>query len=243
MPRAPSPVTVARRLARAVSHLSFGPPVARVYNPLDYAFEAHRAYLERYCRRRASVLLLGMNPGPFGMVQTGVPFGEIVAVRDWLGIDRGVRRPAVEHPKRPVEGFASTRREVSGQRFWGWARDRFSTPDAFFDRFFVWNYCPLAFMEASGRNRTPDRLPRHEREPLYAACDQALADIGRYLELGLVLGIGRYGEQRARAVFRDRVPVHAVLHPSPASPAANRGWASQFERQLESLGVLAADQP
>lgn len=234
---APSPVVVAHRLARAVDQCAFGPPVAFVYNPLNYAFGAHRAYLERYCRQTAGILLVGMNPGPFGMVQTGVPFGEVAAVRDWLGIHGGVARPAVEHPKRPVQGFACTRSEVSGQRFWGWARDRYGNPRAFFDEFFVWNYCPLAFMETSGRNRTPDKLPSHEREPLYAACDRALVDIARYLNPRLVLGIGRYSEQRARAVLGETRPVHGVLHPSPASPAANRGWSAQFEQQLASLGV------
>lgn len=233
---APGPVAVARRLAREVDRCAFSPPVTCVYNPLDYAFGAHRTYLERYCRRAAGVLLVGMNPGPFGMVQTGVPFGEVAAVRDWLGIDGGVARPAIEHPKRPVQGFACTRSEVSGQRFWGWARDRYGTPHAFFDEFFVWNYCPLAFMEASGRNRTPDKLPRHEREPLYDACDRALAEIAAHVNPHLVLGIGRYSEQRARAVLPE-TPVHGVLHPSPASPAANRGWSAQFEQQLASLGV------
>ena len=33
------------------------------------------------------VVFLGMNPGPFGMAQVGVPFGEVAAVRDWLRID------------------------------------------------------------------------------------------------------------------------------------------------------------
>ena len=233
-----SPVAVASGLGEAVARLRFGPPVAHVYNPLDYAFEAHRAYLDRYCRPAAQVLMLGMNPGPFGMVQTGVPFGEVAAVRDWLGIVEGIRRPAAEHPKRPVDGFACTRSEVSGRRFWGWARARFVSPAAFFERFFVWNYCPLAFLEASGRNRTPDKLPRREREPLYEACDRALAEIAAYLSPRLVLGIGRYAEGRARAVLGDQFDVHAVLHPSPASPAANRGWAEQFERELGTLGVL-----
>lgn len=231
------PAAIARALARDVGTLAFAPPVEHVYNPLEYAFGAHGQYLERYCRPEAQVLLLGMNPGPFGMVQTGVPFGEISLVRTWLGIDTGVQPPARQHPKRPIQGFACTRGEVSGKRLWGWARDRFGTADAFFRRFFVWNYCPLAFLEASGRNRTPDKLPPGERRPLYRVCDRALTEIVDHLEPRLVVGIGRWSEGRARALLGDRVPIGHVLHPSPASPAANRGWVDAAETQLRSLGV------
>ena len=171
------------------------------------------------------------------MVQTGVPFGEVAAVRDWLGITDGVAPPRHQHPRRPVQGFACSRREVSGLRFWGWAERRFATPDAFFRRFFVWNYCPLAFLEASGRNRTPDKLPRHERDALYEVCDQALVAIVEFMQPALVLGIGRFAEARARAALGAAVCVGGILHPSPASPAANRGWAAQVERQLADLGV------
>ena len=232
-----SPEQIARTLSRAADRCAFGPPVRHVYNPLDYAFAAHREYLDRYCRPEADILLLGMNPGPFGMVQTGVPFGEVTAVRDWLGIGAGVAAPRQQHPARPVEGFACTRREVSGQRLWGWARDRFGSPEAFSRRFFIWNYCPLAFLEGSGRNRTPDKLPREEREPLYAACDRALLDIVDFLRPSLVLGVGRFGETRARRVLSDGMRIGHILHPSPASPAANRGWAEQVERQLADLEV------
>ena len=232
-----APANIARTLGRAAARCQFAAPVHHVYNPLDYAFEAHKQYLERFCRREAEILLVGMNPGPFGMVQTGVPFGEVAAVRDWLGIVDGVNPPRNQHPKRPVTGFSCARSEVSGQRLWGWARERFGSPDAFFRRFFVWNYCPLAFLEASGRNRTPNKLPQRERAPLYQACDQGLADMVRFLAPELVLGVGRYGEERARAVLGDTVRIAHILHPSPASPAANRGWAAQVEAQLADLGV------
>lgn len=232
------PENIARRLGRAAGRCTFSSPVRHVYNPLDYAFDAHRQYLARYCRREADILLLGMNPGPFGMVQTGVPFGEVTAVREWLDIRDGVSPPRDQHPARPIEGFACTRREVSGQRLWGWARDRFRTPDAFFERFFIWNYCPLAFLEASGRNRTPDKLPRPERQPLFDACDRALAEIVDFLQPSLILGVGRFGEARARNLLReDGIRIGHILHPSPASPAANRGWAEQVERQLAAMGV------
>ena len=77
-------VDIARRLRDDVDRLEFAPPVAVVYNPLDYAWKPHRAYLERYGQGHPQVLLLGMNPGPFGMAQTGVPFGDVAMVRGWL---------------------------------------------------------------------------------------------------------------------------------------------------------------
>ena len=52
--------------------LSFAEPVRYTYNPLEYAWETHRCYVEKYCQAGQSILFLGMNPGPFGMAQTGV---------------------------------------------------------------------------------------------------------------------------------------------------------------------------
>lgn len=235
----PKLVSIARRLARDCAALEFGPPVAWAYHPLDYAWAAHREYLERYARPGVDGLFLGMNPGPWGMVQTGVPFGEVAAVQNWLGIRTPVGRPAKEHPKRPVLGPACPRSEVSGRRFWGWARERFGTPEAFFARFFVWNWCPVAFLEESGRNLTPDRLPAAARRPLEDRCDAALREVVSVLSPGIVIGLGGYATRRARAALgRLGPPVATILHPSPASPAANRGWASKAEEQLAALGLL-----
>jgi single-strand selective monofunctional uracil DNA glycosylase len=231
-------VKIARELGAAVGALEFGPPVTHVYNPLDYAWKAHEQYLDKYGAGPKEVVLLGMNPGPWGMVQTGVPFGEVSLARDWLAIDARVERPEIEHPKRPVEGFACARSEVSGRRVWGWARDRFRTPDAFCSRFFIANYCPLAFLEETGRNRTPDRLPLAERKPLLELCDRALAETIAALEPRLVVGFGRFATKRAEEALAGlEVPIGTVLHPSPASPAANRGWVERAEQQLEELGI------
>ena len=226
-----------RRIAREIDKLEFGPPISHTYNPLVYARAAHEEYLTRY-GKRCQALLLGMNPGPWGMAQTGVPFGAVNMVRDWLGIETKVKRPAVEHPKRPVTGFACTREEVSGKRLWGWASERFAHPDAFFDVFFIWNYCPLAFFDEAGRNVTPDKLRAAERGPLFDVCDDALRRIVAALSPKLVIGVGKFAEDRARAALPDfDGDMGRVLHPSPASPAANRGWAAQAESQLEALGV------
>lgn len=229
---------IADGLGASVSKLTFGQPVSHVYNPLDYAREVHAEYLRRYGRGPREVFLLGMNPGPWGMAQTGVPFGEVAAVRDWLGIEGSVRRPADEHPKRPVLGLACRRSEVSGRRLWGWAEDTFTTPEQFFQTFFVGNYCPLQFLESSGRNLTPDKLKADERQQLYRLCDQALRDSVAVLRPRLVVGVGAFAESRARiALGRDGPEIGRILHPSPASPAANRGWADAATLQLEKLGV------
>ena len=238
MSRGTQIASIARDLGKAVGSLDFGLPVTHVYNPLDYAWGPHAEYLRRYGRGPKEVVLLGMNPGPWGMAQTGVPFGEVNLVRDWLDIEMSVGRPDAEHPKRPIEGFACTRSEVSGRRVWGWARDRFETPETFFSRFFVANYCPLAFLEESGRNRTPDKLPLAERKPLLDLCDEALRKTIEALGPRLVIGFGRFATARAQAALAGTgMPVGMVLHPSPASPSANRGWAEQAESQLEALGV------
>ncbi len=229
-------------LSDALDELTFSDPVAHVYNPARYA----RAPFARYCERFGSgpkeVLLLGMNPGPWGMAQTGVPFGEVAAARDWLGVGAPVTRPENEHPKRPIDGFACKRSEVSGRRLWGWAASRFGTADAFFKRFFVVNYCPLIFLEEGGRNKTPDKLTKAEREPMLAVCDIALRATVTHLNPTYLLGVGKWAEKALRRSFSDEdYRIGSILHPSPASPLANRGWAPQAEAQLRALGIALPD--
>lgn len=234
-------IDVSRRLSDRVSTLTFAPPVTHVYNPLEYARRSHEAYLRKYGVAPKRVLFVGMNPGPFGMAQTGVPFGDVTFVRDFLGIHATVGKPPREHPKRPVDGFGCTRCEISGSRLWGWIESRFGTADAFFREHFVANYCPLVFMEASGRNRTPDKLPAPERVPLFAVCDQALRRIVEILRPEVVIGVGGFAERRAREAlteFEGRIGV--MLHPSPASPLANRDWNGQADRVLQQLAAAAS---
>jgi len=230
-------VTISRALCARVDALEF-PSVPFVYNPLDYARVPHEAYLERSgAASPREVVMVGMNPGPFGMTQTGVPFGDVAMVRDFVGITGPVGKPPHEHPLRPVTGFACTRSEVSGTRFWGWARDRFGTAEQFFARAFVANWCPLVFMEESGRNRTPDKLPATERGELFRACDDALAEVVDVLRPRLVVGVGRFAEKRAQQVVGAGVEVGCILPPSPASPAPNHAWEATVDGQLRDLGV------
>lgn len=230
-------IAAARELSAALAPMRFAAPVSHVYNPLDYAWVPHEQYLCRYGEGRKRIVFLGMNPGPFGMVQTGVPFGEIEAVRAWMGIEAPVLKPAVENPKRPIEGFACERSEVSGRRLWGLFSQRFGTAEAFFAEHFVANYCPLAFFD-NGRNLTPDKLPANETAPLEAACDAHLRAVVEVLQPDWLIGIGGFAEARAaEALAGMKVKIGRVLHPSPASPAANRGWAEAAEKQLRAQGL------
>jgi len=225
-------------LVAELDGLEFEPPTAFVYNPLVYARSAWDAYCRKYGKGQKEVLLVGMNPGPFGMAQVGVPFGEVNAVRDWLGICTKIGKPPEEHPKRPILGFDCPRSEVSGRRLWSWARDAYDTPETFFERFFIANYCPLVFMEEGGRNRIPEKLPKHEREPLYAACDAALRRTVERVSPRYVVGVGKFAEKKAREVVGDMdVIIGSVPHPSPASPLANRGWAPLMIQALLDIGI------
>jgi len=227
---------ITRELSRAVGTLLFHDPVAYVYNPLEYAWKSHKSYLERYGEGKGRVLLIGMNPGPWGMAQTGVPFGEVASVRDFLRIEEKVKQPERVHPKRPIQGFDCQRSEVSGRRVWEWAKERYGTPESFFNEFFVINYCPLCFMEEGGKNRTPDKLKPEERDAVFEVCDVALRKFVKELEPSKIVGIGGFAKKRAMKTL-DRDDIETILHPSPASPIANRGWAPQIEIQFESMGV------
>lgn len=239
----------ARRLNHCLSELRFGEPVAYVYNPLEYAWSAYRSYLEHFAGSRGrsntvgrkQVLFLGMNPGPWGMAQTGVPFGEIRAVRDWMGIEEAVGRPPAEHPRRPISGFATTRSEVSGRRLWALMSERFGAAEQFFREHFVGNYCPLLFLDSGGRNITPDKLRALDRHGLFLCCDEHLRATIRILDPEWLIGIGRFTEKRLRAVNQEpdggERKVGGILHPSPASPAANRDWAGRTTERLVALGV------
>ena len=234
------------RLSGEVGRLVFGPPVAYVYNPLEYAWELHRQYVFQWGSSPRRVLMLGMNPGPWGMAQTGVPFGEVAMVKEFLEISGEVERPTQEHPKRPVLGLDTERSEVSGRRRWGYFGEEFGGAQEFFADHFVVNYCPRVFMEDSGRNPTPDKLPAAEAAPLFAACDRRLKALVNLYRPEWVVGVGGFARKKLDTLFGPRSAppgghrpenIGTVLHPSPASPAANRGWAEAAGKLLRAQGI------
>lgn len=231
-------LAIADELSASLANLRFSGTVTHVYNPLEYAREVFAEYASRFGAASKEAVLVGMNPGPWGMAQTGVPFGEVSIVRDWLKLDGAIGKPQREHPARRVLGFECPRSEVSGRRLWGWAREQFETPQRFFRRFYVANYCPLLFMESSGRNLTPDKLSASERAALEAACDAALRKTIEALRPQYVIGVGNYAKKCAlRSLAGIDVTIGRILHPSPASPSANKDWAKQAMKQMNELGL------
>lgn len=228
-----------RKLCREVDDLSFSYD-GFIYNPLDYARDMHEAFLRRYAREGASILFLGMNPGPFGMMQTGVPFGEVNAVRDYLHLDLPVGKPENEHPNRPVLGMKIGRSEGSGKRLWGLISLLWPNAEDFFRDHCIFNYCPLGFLDQgkTAKNFTPDHLPKAEKTALEAVCDAYLRDVIDIFKPKALIGVGKYAEAKLEAVNDDgsRI-VSSIIHPSPGNPQANNGWNEKTMQKMKELGL------
>ena len=230
--------SLAQELNKRLATLAFPEQVAYIYNAFDYAFPGYIAYTDKFATNTKRVFFLGMNPGPWGMSQTGVPFGEIPSVKDWMGLYAEIGKPDPEHPKRPVDGYDCQKSEVSGRRLWGYFAEKFGPAENFFKEHFVANYCPLAFMEESSRNLTPDKLPAEYSKPLEDICDWHLQELVNLLQPEWVVGVGGFAEKRAKEALADMdLKFGRILHPSPASPAANRDWAGTAEKQLFQQGI------
>ncbi len=245
--RADAAVAAAAWLRDAIETVDVGDKVAVTYNPLRYAWAPHEAFLRRFGATRKKALLVGMNPGPWGMAQNGIPFGTASVVKGWLGLDgHPVGQPDEVHPKRPVHGWACTRDEKSGERVWGFLRAMYGTPERALSELMIANHCPLLLYAESGANITPDKLRKAEREALFEVCDEGVRRIARALEPEVLIGVGAYAEERCAAIAEgtdwavDRIP-----HPSPASPLANKDGGIHWRRAVAEVfvrhGLLDAD--
>ena len=193
-----------------------------VCNPLEYARDNYEAFVNMSVMDGQKVLFLGMNPGPYGMMQTGVPFGEIDAVRNYLGLHCDIIPPKVNPPGKRIEGMNVKRHEVSGRKFWKMAAD-YGTPEDFFSKASVFSFCPLAFISGS-RNVTPDELPAEDREAIDVICSSALSELLSILSVPRTIALGRYAEKKLKAAGVESVAYFP--HPSPRSRSSMAFWDS-----------------
>lgn len=267
-----------RDLAAVLDTFRHPAGVSHVYNPLSYMATAHEAWLSRYVQygecdevavTPSPYLILGMNPGPWGMVQTGVPFGDVpnagklIGVRDGstpftAQIPCGVSLPAIFkpqldgiqlHPKRPVQGFACTRVEASGDRLWGGLATVWGLLDAVLDDCFAMNYCPLAYFSGeAGENVTPEAFIKAGpyRDEAYAqelddVCGAYLRTVMRAMDTKVVLAIGRYAERKAKiaaSMVANKPAVVYLTHPSPLATRNAEQWAEMARTTMQAAGVL-----
>lgn len=233
-------VKITDEFSKKADGFKLGSDEVYIYNPLQYAWDMHRKYLELAASHKIRVLFLGMNPGPFGMMQTGVPFGEINAVKGYLKLDGKVGKPLREHPKRPVEGLQIKRSEISGKRLWGLFAERYPECGEFFSDHTVFNYCPLGFLTGtkSAKNLAMDLLPVSERSGLEQSCDEYLSEIVRILEPKILIGVGKYAEKKMVSLFGNGDhQIFSIIHPSPGNPQANRDWDKKTAQKLFDSGV------
>lgn len=228
-------------LNESLKQLHFKQPVEYVYHPLDYAFKLHAAFTRKYCTSPKKLLFLGMNPGPWGMCQTGIPFGEVNIVTDWFNINEEVLKPEKECPERKVLGLDCSRSEISGQRIWGLFKNICTIPENFFKNAYMYNYCPIAMMKNGGLNVTPTEIKGETQRKLEEICDKTLYEIIQLLQAEIVVGVGKFAETRALQVLKKNNPLNTkvlyLLHPSPRV-ANNQNWVSTAAKKLEELQLM-----
>ncbi|CAH0594158.1 unnamed protein product [Chrysodeixis includens] len=232
---------LADELNLSLEQYKIPPKVQNVYNPTIYARHTFEMYIRKYCNTKKKIVYFGMNPGPWGMSQTGVPFGEITSIRDWLGISGPVEQPPSQNANRPVLGFNCTRTEISGKRFWGLFKTLCGTPEKFFESSFVYNYLPQQWMTSNGCNLTPAEFKKSEVEELYNICDPIFSKILQLYKVEIIVAIGKFCETRAKEVLkRHSLPSIQILylpHPSPRA-VNNKNWDQTATEFLKNNNLL-----
>ena len=209
-----------------------------IYNPLVYAWQPHLAYLKKAAKGKAKTLLLGMNPGPHGMGQMGIPFAATAMVREVLEIhDLPVEQPRNLHPKRPVSGLDWPKEEVSGTRLWSLLSEHYGSGEKILSKVFLVNHCPLMlFSGERATNITPDKISGSTNRLLLERCDEHLREIVDILGITTVIGVGKFAEKRAiKALSNTDVEVKTCWHPSPASPLANKNGGADWRDNVRSV--------
>ena len=208
------------------------------YNPLNYAWNVHEEYLRRMGGLGAKTVVLGMNPGPHGMGQMGIPFAATSVVRDLLGISGiPVNQPNTPDERRPVIGLDYHKEEVSGTRLWGLLSEQYGDAESIASRVFLVNHCPLMlFSGPRATNITPDKIGGGTAKALLERCDEHLSQVVEILEANRVIGVGKFAESRARDALKEQsVEVTGCWHPSPASPLANRNGGADWRENVSSI--------
>ncbi|KAK6639299.1 hypothetical protein RUM43_007571 [Polyplax serrata] len=237
-------LAIEHQMCSELNNLKFTPPIDYVYNPLLYAKDLHENFIKKYfenCSKK--ILFLGMNPGPWGMCQTGIVFGDKDHVKEWLKLCGQVNKPKKEHPRKKITGLDCSRKEISGKKFWGFFRKLCQTPEQFFQHSFVYNLCCLAFVDTSGKNITPPEIKDIQvRNRLLNICNETFVKIIKEFKFEIVIGVGKFAEKNAITELRrnglSNVKVLSIPHPSPRSAKIFRVWEEMTLKKLKEYDLL-----
>ncbi|XP_036325238.1 single-strand selective monofunctional uracil DNA glycosylase-like [Rhagoletis pomonella] len=215
------------------------PGITHVYNPVEYASSIHCAYLEKYLDGPKRVVFVGMNPGSNGMGQTGVPFGNILTVRDEMGLTGSVQQPPSIHAKRPVSGLECNIEEPSGVRIWSlFKKLAGGSLNNFGRQCFVHNFCPLIFYDSAGHNITPSELKGDYKAKIGKACLDVLDLELDLLKTEILVVIGSYMHDMVkRSRHASSLKICKLPHPSPRS-LNNHNWPEKAEKLLYEFDLI-----
>lgn len=224
------------------------PPASYAANPTVYAYENYAQAMARLADGPRGVLLVGMNPGPHGMAQTGVPFGDVVNARAILGRQSqgsgwsGCRLALGDKVLLDAKGLDYHRGEVSGDRLWSALQQICGSLESAYQQVCVINYCPLLFLDNGGLNVTPDDFPKSDRVRLpkfTAACDEHLRRVVKALTPKIVIAVGGYSDKRCRVALGHTVPIVKITHPSPRTAATAGAWIGMVAKPINDALAFA----
>ncbi|XP_016950263.1 single-strand selective monofunctional uracil-DNA glycosylase [Drosophila biarmipes] len=228
------------KLNEALDQLTPPPNIKCIYNPIVYASQLHCDYVRRFLSGPKKLVFIGMNPGPNGMAQTGIPFGNVRTVKLLMQISGSVGKPPIEHPKRPVLGLDCRIEEPSGVRLWELFLRLAGNINIFSQQCFVHNFCPLAFFDEAGKNLTPSELKGSYKKQLREFCLETLEEQLLLLKPQVLVAVGEYVHtalKGSRYCKSDSVCVLRLPHPSPRS-VNNNDWPNKARAFLEENNLI-----
>jgi single-strand selective monofunctional uracil DNA glycosylase len=136
----------------------------KIWNPGLYAASWHALFRKEYPASAGCILVFGLNPGPYGMAQTGIPFTDLKRLREHLprlakGLERrGCSLAGVGLAPRSLRPYLSRTFESSAVRVYRFLSRGWGSAEDGWRSVVVANPCSLLFMDAAGENRTPADL-------------------------------------------------------------------------------------
>ncbi len=142
----------------------------RIWNPGLYGETWHARFRRLYRPGQHPLVVFGLNPGPYGMAQTGIPFTDIrrlVSALPDLAAELRGRGERVEPPGLAPPGlrpYLSRSFESSAVRVYRFLKKGWGGAERGWTEVVVANPCTLLFIDpAEGKNRTPADLARAAR--------------------------------------------------------------------------------